>query len=43
MGNSPAQIREHYNDPKGEAEALRYFSIVPASDVKNVVSMTSGA
>ncbi len=29
MGNSPAKVREHYNDPKPEAEAAAYFAIMP--------------
>ncbi|MEQ1862819.1 MAG: site-specific integrase [Chthoniobacteraceae bacterium] len=29
MGNSPAQIREHYHDPKGEDEAKTWFALLP--------------
>ena len=39
MGNSPAQVREHYNDPKPEIEALRYFAILPVQFVKNIVEI----
>jgi integrase len=31
MGNSIGQVREHYNDPKTEAEAAAYFAIRPDS------------
>lgn len=27
MGNSPAKVRENYNDPKAESEGLEYFAI----------------
>lgn len=31
MGNSISQVREHYHDPKSEAEARAYFDIRPAN------------
>jgi integrase len=38
MGNSPRKVRENYNDPKPEAEAVRFFNLArPAKD--NVVPM----
>ena len=30
MGNSPAKVREHYNDPKPESVAAAYFTVKPA-------------
>lgn len=30
MGNSPAKVREDYNDPKDEAEGKAYFGIFPS-------------
>lgn len=41
MGNSPAKIREHYNDPKPESVATRYFALLPADPVANVVAFKS--
>lgn len=29
MGNSPAKVREDYNDPKDEAEGKAYFNVLP--------------
>ncbi len=39
MGNSPARVRENYNDPKSEAEGLRYFSITPPEQVHNILPL----
>ena len=41
MGNSPAQIRGHYHDPKSERDAAAYFAIAPAAAV-NIVSIAAG-
>lgn len=38
MGNSPAKVRENYNDPKSEGEGKAYFALVPP-DHANVVTM----
>ncbi len=38
MGNSPEQIREHYNDPKTEDEARAWFSI-GREEAFNVVNL----
>ena len=40
MGNSPAQIREHYHDPKSDREALAWFSIAPTA-APNVLPITA--
>lgn len=37
MGNSPAQVREHYNDPKPESEARTYFAVMPPESVRNLI------
>lgn len=40
MGNSPAKIREYYNDPKDEKEADQYMAILPPeSRADNIVSL----
>lgn len=39
MGNSARKVRENYNDPKTEAEAVRYFELVPPS-LPNIVPMS---
>lgn len=39
MGNSPAKVRENYNDPKSEAEGLLYFSHLPPDRITNVVPL----
>jgi len=38
MGNSPRKVRENYNDPKPESEAVRYFSL-SAHSAENVMTM----
>jgi integrase len=42
MGNSEAKVREHYNDPKPEAEAHDYFSITPPDLAANVLQLPLG-
>ncbi len=37
MGNSPAQVREHYNDPKPESDAVKYFAVMPQEAAQNLV------
>lgn len=37
MGNSPGRVREDYNNPKSEAEALAYFSIQPPTTLAKVI------
>lgn len=37
MGNSPAKVRENYNDPKSEEDGQRYFAILPP-DHRNVTT-----
>ena len=39
LGKSPAKVREHYNDPKPEIEALRYFAVLPTEAVRNIVAI----
>jgi len=39
MGNSPAKVRENYNDPKSETIALQYFSIMPPESAGKVVQL----
>jgi integrase len=38
MGNSPAKVRENYNDPKTEAEGLEYFGISRSSP-ENIITL----
>jgi integrase len=42
MGNSPAKVRENYNNPKAQSEGERYFSIIPGSG-KRAGTKRSGA
>ena len=37
MGNSPGQIRAHYNDSKDPEEAAAYFAVMPttAANIKS--------
>jgi len=37
MGNSPAKVREDYNDPKSEIEAKQYFEVYPSDELKKIV------
>jgi integrase len=39
MGNSPGMIRKHYEDPKPEDEARRYFALVPPREAANVLPL----
>jgi integrase len=39
MGNSARKVRENYNDPKPEAEAMRYFELRPP-ELENVVPLS---
>ena len=39
MGNSPAKVRENYNDPKTEAEARLYFAHLPPDKIENVIAL----
>jgi integrase len=42
MGNSPGQVRQHYNDPKTEKDAERYFAIFPAESATNIIPIAQG-
>jgi hypothetical protein len=39
MGNSPAKVREHYNDPKPADVAKAYFSLFPPAPDRNVIPL----
>lgn len=43
MGSSPGRVREDYNNPKSETEALRYFSIKIPKELAKVIPFAVGS
>ena len=40
MGNSPGQIRAHYNDSKDPEEAAAYFAVMPTT-AANIIQLSA--